>query len=174
MLCKVMTVLFIDYPCTNILDIFVRFDPTSYTTTEAEGSVTVSVHIDEGLSKPFTVLLLPGEGNVVISNVRTWHCTFFIYAGFQKSEHYVLECDIRLHFNSSIRMHSYTYHIIPDDTCDFQFGEERKKGIDFFEIYLHPYYGHHSVAIDLRSARATIFIDDSQEDECCECIFCKI
>lgn len=84
MLCKVMTVLFIDYPCTNILDIFVRFDPTSYTTTEAEGSVTVSVHVDEGLSEPFTVLLIPGEGNVVISNITTWHCTFLYLCRFSE------------------------------------------------------------------------------------------
>ena len=45
---------------------FVRFYPTSYTTTESQGSVTVWVHVDEGVSQPFTVALLPGEGDVIL------------------------------------------------------------------------------------------------------------
>ena len=40
---------------------FVRFDPTSYTTTESQGNVTVWVHVDEGVNESFTVALLPGE-----------------------------------------------------------------------------------------------------------------
>ena len=48
--------------CSDILDVFVRFYPTSYTTTESQGSVTLEVHVDEGVTKPFTVALLPGKG----------------------------------------------------------------------------------------------------------------
>ena len=47
---------------------FVKFDPTFYTTTESQGSVTVWVHVDEGVSKPFTVALLAGEGDGIYSN----------------------------------------------------------------------------------------------------------
>lgn len=36
----------------------------SYTTTESKGSVTVRVSVDEGVTSPFTVVLLPGEGDV--------------------------------------------------------------------------------------------------------------
>ena len=49
--------------CSDISDVFVRFDPTYYTTTESQGNVTVLVHVDEGVTKPFTVALLPGEGD---------------------------------------------------------------------------------------------------------------
>ena len=43
---------------------YVRFDPTYYTTTETKGSVTVWIHVDEGVTELFTVALLPGEGDI--------------------------------------------------------------------------------------------------------------
>ena len=43
----------------------VRFDPTYYTTTETKGSVTLWVGVDEAVSEPFTVALLPGESDVI-------------------------------------------------------------------------------------------------------------
>ena len=55
---------------------FVRFDPTYYTTTESKGSVTVWVHVDEGVTKPFTVALLPGEGDETYSNEAIIHVLF--------------------------------------------------------------------------------------------------
>ena len=47
---------------------FVRFDPTTYTTTESQGNVTLLVHVDEGVNGSFTVALLPGEGDGICSN----------------------------------------------------------------------------------------------------------
>ena len=44
---------------------FVRFDPTSYTTTETKGNVTVWIHVEERVKEPFTVALIPREGNVI-------------------------------------------------------------------------------------------------------------
>ena len=44
----------------------VRFDPTSYNTTETDGSVTVHVWVyDDRVIEPFTVALIPGEGDVI-------------------------------------------------------------------------------------------------------------
>ena len=64
--------------CSDILDVFVRFDPTSYTTTESQGSVTVWVHVDEGVSAPFTVALLPGEGDGICSFEVIIHALFYV------------------------------------------------------------------------------------------------
>ena len=50
---------------SDILDVLVRFDPTYYTTTETKGSVTLWVGVDEAVSEPFTVALLPGESDVI-------------------------------------------------------------------------------------------------------------
>ena len=44
---------------------FVRFDPTFYTTTETKGNVTVWIHVEERVTESFTVALIPGEGNVI-------------------------------------------------------------------------------------------------------------
>ena len=49
---------------SDMLDVYVRFDPTYYTTTETKGSVTVWIHVDEGVTEPFTVALLPEEGDL--------------------------------------------------------------------------------------------------------------
>ena len=55
---------------------FVRFDPTYYTTTERQGSVTVSVRVDDAVSAPFTVALLPEEGDGICSNEGIIHALF--------------------------------------------------------------------------------------------------
>ena len=46
-----------------------KFDPTFYTTTETKGSVTVWIHVDEGVSESFTVALIPGEGDGIYSEM---------------------------------------------------------------------------------------------------------
>ena len=48
---------------------FVRFDPTFYTTTETKGSVTVWIHVEKRVNEPFTVALIPGKGDVIALNV---------------------------------------------------------------------------------------------------------
>ena len=42
-----------------------RFYPTSYTTTETRGSVTVWIHVEGRVTEPFTVALIPGKGDVI-------------------------------------------------------------------------------------------------------------
>ena len=70
-------------------------------------------------------------------------------------------------FNSSIRSLSYTYDITPDDICDFQFGGKTQERVELFKVDLiladntDPL-----VAIDFGNAEATVFIDDSMEEEC--------
>ena len=49
---------------SDILDVFVRFDRTLYTTTETKGNVTVWIHVDRVI-EPFIVALIPGEGDVI-------------------------------------------------------------------------------------------------------------
>ena len=84
-------------------------------------------------------------------------------------EHYILEHNVKLDFDSSIRSRSYTYNIIPDDTCDFQFAGTRQKGVDLFKVNLALYNNTDPlVAIDYGRAEATVIIDDSMEDECSE------
>ena len=48
----------------TFLDVFVRFDPTFYTTTETKGNVTVWIHVDR-VNEPLTVALIPREGDVI-------------------------------------------------------------------------------------------------------------
>ena len=47
----------------TFLGVFVRFDPTFYTTTETRGNVTVWSHVEGRVREPFTVALIPGKGN---------------------------------------------------------------------------------------------------------------
>ena len=53
----------------TFLDVLVRFDPTFYTTTETRGNVTVWIHVEERVTEPFTVALIPGEGNVMCNYI---------------------------------------------------------------------------------------------------------
>ena len=72
-------------------------------------------------------------------------------------------------FNSSIRSLSYTYDIIRDETCDFQFGKRRQDGVDLLKVDLVLVSSTDPlVAIDYEKAEATVFIDDLMEDECSE------
>ena len=90
-------------------------------------------------------------------------------AGFEKSTHYILECNVRLDFNSSIRRLSYTYNITPDDICDFQFGGKRQERVELFKIDLTLVNSTDPLAaIDFNNAEATVFINDSMEEECSE------
>ena len=56
---------FIIFTLFKVLTVLVRFDPTSYNTTETDGSVTVWIHADR-VNESFTVALIPGEGDVII------------------------------------------------------------------------------------------------------------
>ena len=50
----------------KVSNVLVRFDPTSYNTTETDGSVTVHVWVyADRVIEPFTVALIPGEGDVI-------------------------------------------------------------------------------------------------------------
>ena len=95
------------------------------------------------------------------------HCS--IHAGFEKSDHYKLDCNVRLEFNSSVQNLSHTYDITDDENCDFQFGRGRQEGVNLFKVDLvlvnstNPF-----VAIDFDNSEATVFIDDSMEEECSE------
>ena len=91
-------------------------------------------------------------------------------AGFYEfSEHYTIQCNVRLDFNSSIRSLSYTYNITDDTTCDFQFGGKRKERVELFKVDLTLTDSTDPlVAIDFNNAEATVFIDDSMEEECSE------
>ena len=72
-------------------------------------------------------------------------------------------------FNSSIQSLSYTYNITPDDDCDFQFGGKRQERVELFKVDLTLTNSTDPlVAIDFDNAEATIFIDDSMEEECSE------
>ena len=72
-------------------------------------------------------------------------------------------------FNSSIRSLSYTYNITPDDSCDFQFGGKRQERVELFKVDLTLTNSTDPlVAIDFDRAEATVFIDDSMEEECSE------
>ena len=150
-----------------MLDVKVRFDPTYYTTTESKGSVTVWIHVDEGVTEPFTVALIPGEGDV--KDCYESKSLFFWYAGFEKSDHYKLDCNARLGFNSSIRSLFHTYDITRDETCDSQFGRRGQEGVDLFKVNLVLVSSTDPlVEIDFDNAEATVFIDDMMEDECSE------
>ena len=93
-----------------------------------------------------------------------------MHAGFDEfSQHYTLQCNVRLDFNSSIRSLSYTYNITDDTTCDFQFGGKRKERVELFKLDLTLTNSTDPlVAIDFNNAEATVFIDDSMEEECSE------
>ena len=92
-----------------------------------------------------------------------------MYAGFEKSDHYKLECNVRLGFNSSIRSLSHTYDITRDETCDSQFGKRGQEGVDLFKVVLVLVSNTDPlVAIDYEQSEATVFIDDLMEDECSE------
>ena len=62
-----------------------RFDPTYYTTTETNGSVTVWVHVDEGVSEhlPFTVALIPAEGDVITLIYSKSNIQYFFLQGLR-------------------------------------------------------------------------------------------
>ena len=74
-----------------------------------------------------------------------------------------------MEFNSSVQNLSHTYDITEDKNCDFQFDRERQEGVNLFKVDLvlvnttNPL-----VAIDFDNAEATVFIDDSMEEECSE------
>ena len=93
-----------------------------------------------------------------------------LYAGFEKStNHYKIECNTRLEFNSSVHNLFYTYDIIHDEICDFQFGRGRQEGVNLFKVELVPVNSTNPlVAIDFDNSEATVFIDDSMEEECSE------
>ena len=62
---------------------------------------------------------------------------------------------------------SHTYDITDDDNCDFQFG--RQEGVNLFKVDLVLVNSTNPlVAIDFDNSEATIFIDDSMEEECSE------
>ena len=149
-----------------------RFDPTIYTTTETKGSVTVWIHVDEGISESFTVALIPGKGDVITLTLIYFKCKgncTVLHAEFEKSDHYKLECNVRLGFNSSIQSLSHTYDITRDETCDFQFGRDPQEGVNLFKVDLVLVSSTDPlVAIDFDNAEATVFIDDSMEEECSE------
>ena len=148
-----------------------RFGPTVYTTTETKGSVTVWIHVDEGVGESFTVALIPGEGDgITVIYFCSNEKIHVLHAGFEKStNHYKLECNVRLGFNSSIRNLSHTYDITRDETCDFQFGREPQEGVNLFKVNLVLVSSADPlVAIDFDNAEATVFIDDSMEEECSE------
>ena len=92
------------------------------------------------------------------------------HAGFDEfSPHYALECNVRLDFNSSIRSLSYTYNITDDTTCDFQYGGKRQERVELFKVDLTLIDSTDPLAaIDFNNAEATVFIDDSMEEECSE------
>ena len=72
-------------------------------------------------------------------------------------------------FNSSIRNLSYTYNIIDDTTCDFQYGEKRQERVELFKVDLTLTNSTDPlVEIDFDRAEATVFINDSMEEECSE------
>ena len=72
-------------------------------------------------------------------------------------------------FNSSIQSLSHTYDITRDETCDFKFGRGPQEGINLFMINLILVSSTDAlVAIDFDRAEATVFIDDSMEEECSE------
>ena len=93
-----------------------------------------------------------------------------MYAGFDEfSQHYALQYNVRLDFNSSIRSLSYTYNITNDTTCDFQFGGKRQERVELFKLDLTLTNSTDPlVAIDFNNAEATVFIDDLMEEECSE------
>ena len=155
---------------------FVRCNPTSYTTTETKGNVTVWIHVEERVKEPFTVALIPGKGDVIslmysyiLQNYNETNCAV-LHAGFEKStNHYKLECNVRLEFNSSVQSLSHTYDITDDVTCDFQFGRGRQEGVNLFKVDLVLVNSTNPlVGIDFNNAEATVFIDDSMEEECSE------
>ena len=77
-----------------------------------------------------------------------------------------------MEFNSSVQSLSYTYDIIPDKTCDFQFGQGRQEGVNLFKVDLVLVNSTNpSVAIDFDNSEATVFIDDSMEEECSELLY---
>ena len=72
-------------------------------------------------------------------------------------------------FNSSIRSLSYTYNIPDDNICDFQYGGKRQERVELFKVDLTLTDSTDPlVAIDFNNAEATVFIDDSMEEECSE------
>ena len=78
---------------------------------------------------------------------------------------------MRLNFNSSVQNLSYTYNIFPDDSCDFQYGRIRQEGVELFKVGLALTDSTNPlVALDFNNAEATVFIDDSMEEECSELI----
>ena len=96
------------------------------------------------------------------------NCTI-LRAGFERSNHYKLDCNVRFEFHpsESIQNFSHTYDITPDETCDSRRGEQ--DGVNLFKVNLvmvdstNPFVG-----IDFDNAEATVFIDDSVEEECSE------
>ena len=99
--------------------------------------------------------------------MKKLHCS--IHAGFEKSSHYKLDCNVRLEFNSSVQSLSHTYDITDDDNCDFQFGRGRQEGVNLFKVDLVLVNSTNPlVAIDFDNSEATVFIDDSMEEECSE------
>ena len=74
-----------------------------------------------------------------------------------------------MEFNSSVQNLFYTYDIIRDETCDFQFGRGRQEGVNLFKVDLVLVNSTNPlVAIDFDNSEATVFIDDSMEEECSE------
>ena len=74
-----------------------------------------------------------------------------------------------MHFDSSIRNLSYTYNIIPDDSCDSQFNGTRQERIEIFKLDLTLIESIDSlVRIDSNNDKATVLIDDLMEEECSE------
>ena len=74
-----------------------------------------------------------------------------------------------MEFNSSVQSLSHTYDITQDETCDFQFGGGRQDGVNLFKVDLVLVNSTNPlVGIDFYNAKATVFIDDSMEEECSE------
>ena len=74
-----------------------------------------------------------------------------------------------MEFNSSVQSLFYTYDIIRDETCDFQFGRGRQEGVTLFKVDLVLVNSTNPlVVIDFDNSEATVFIDDSMEEECSE------
>ena len=74
-----------------------------------------------------------------------------------------------MEFSSSVRSLSHTFDITRDETCDFQFGRDTEEGVNLFKVDLVLVSSTDPlVAIDFDNAEATVFIDDSMEEECSE------
>ena len=100
------------------------------------------------------------------------HCS--IHAGFEKSNHYTLDCNVRLEFNSSVQCLSHTYDITDDETCDYQYDRGEQEGVNLFRVDLVLVSSTNPlVAIDSDNSEATVFIDDSMEEECSELLYTK-